>query len=1068
MGGTEGAWVLQPQTMKTVQTLFLAIIVYSGLAMHAQAQAAKAKPDPATKLYFSANKLYNLKFYGLAVKEYESFLQKHPTHAKVTLARFGLALSYFELKNYPKAEPLLKQLSTDAKAPQRDRVHLCWGQSLLQLKKLPDAEKAYQAGLKLAKPGLVLTLIQSGLLETQYQQEKWKEAVATSALLATRNDQFGTVGKLRGAQANFNLRNFKPAETALVALKPKVAKGPYEQEVAFLLAECKRELGDLKGAVAEYELAARQAEGESVAEALFRLGIVRFQLKDNAKAAADFGEYRNKFKEGPHFQQAGIYLGRAHLENKAFPKAELVMSNLAKEPKATAEVFLWQARVFQRQEKYDDAVKVLTPATTKFAADKLAPDLLFDLGNNLFGQEKYADAIKPFGQVVTQYKTFDYAHDAIRLSALCQHYEKKFTESNQLCTQYLAAHADKDEAADVVFLQAENLFFLEKHTEAVAVYTKFVAANAQHEQVNVAKLRVGQAHYQQEKWADALKALAPLAVQKIDSPLFAEIDFLVGDCHYRAEAWDQAITFFNKFATEKPKEVNADTALMKSGLASGKKDDAKTAIATLGKLAAGADFQKSIHLPHALVEIGRMQYDAKNNTAARVSLQRVIQAHATSKLKVQADYYLGWVALGEEKPDEAAKQFGTVADKEPKHELAPDARLQQGMVLLGQEKFAEAQAALQKFTASYPSDAKLDQATFYLGKAMSEQEQWNPALAQYAKLAAMAKSELRDNALYESAWAEKGAGRSDKAMVHYKAMIAGFPQSDLFAPANFELAELEFEAAEKGAAAQYTAAITRLTALVAKTKDPQLLSRANYRLGWCQFNKEAYALAAKAFETVLAGEPPKEIVLPAAYQAGEARLRLKEFKEAMAAYTKAVAAEPSDKKLHEQAQLRLGESQGLTAAWAASETTYKGFIAKSPQHELIRKAHLGLGWALENQKKYPVAIASYQKVVADGEPDEDGARAQFQIGECHLAQKQYDLAIKEFVGVLVGYGHKEWNSKATLEMGHALDQQAVELKAAGKAEEADTKVKQARERYQEVVDKFPDSDAATVAKARLK
>ena len=53
-------------------------------------------------------------------------------------------------------------------------------------------------------------------------------------------------------------------------------------------------------------------------------------------------------------------------------------------------------------------------------------------------------------------------------------------------------------------------------------------------------------------------------------------------------------------------------------------------------------------------------------------------------------------------------------------------------------------------------------------------------------------------------------------------------------------------------------------------------------------------------------------------------------------------------------------------------------------------------------------------------------------------------------------------------MGHALDQQAVELKAAGKAEEADTKVKQARERYQEVVDKFPDTDAATVAKARLK
>ena len=189
----------------------------------------------------------------------------------------------------------------------------------------------------------------------------------------------------------------------------------------------------------------------------------------------------------------------------------------------------------------------------------------------------------------------------------------------------------------------------------------------------------------------------------------------------------------------------------------------------------------------------------------------------------------------------------------------------------------------------------------------------------------------------------------------------------------------------------------------------------------------------------------------------------------MGNYQKAVASNPFDKALHEQAQLRLGESQGLTANWPASEATYAKFISSYPKHDFIRKAHLGIGWAQENQKKYVPAVASYMKVTESGEPDEDGARAQFQIGECHLAQDDYNNAIKEFVRVIVSYGKKtEWVSKALLEMGHTLDRQGDALKAKGQIEEAAAAKKQARARYQEVVEKYKGTDAATIAAARLK
>ena len=212
--------------MKTAYTLILALVISTGLDTPSHAQAPKKKKDPAANLYFTANGLYNRMLYGLAAEEYEKFLAKYATHPKAVSAQFGLSLSYFGMKKYDKAVPLLTKLAANAAAPQRDRVYLHLGQSLLTLKKIPQAETAFRAGLKLSKPGDVQTLMQSGLLETQYQQEKWKEAVTTSALLATRNDEFGTLGKLRGAQANFNLKQFKLVETALTALKPKVAKKP--------------------------------------------------------------------------------------------------------------------------------------------------------------------------------------------------------------------------------------------------------------------------------------------------------------------------------------------------------------------------------------------------------------------------------------------------------------------------------------------------------------------------------------------------------------------------------------------------------------------------------------------------------------------------------------------------------------------------------------------------------------------------------------------------------------------------------------------------------------------------
>ena len=87
--------------------------------------AEEPEKDPALEPYFIANGAYNRKLYPVAITQYEVFLAKHPDHVKADLARQGLALSQYALKQYEKALPQLTILLAKEKLDQqinRERI----------------------------------------------------------------------------------------------------------------------------------------------------------------------------------------------------------------------------------------------------------------------------------------------------------------------------------------------------------------------------------------------------------------------------------------------------------------------------------------------------------------------------------------------------------------------------------------------------------------------------------------------------------------------------------------------------------------------------------------------------------------------------------------------------------------------------------------------------------------------------------------------------------------------------------------------------------------------------------
>lgn len=1017
--------------------MIFAVVVMLFTTMRVEGAETLEGEDLALERYYTANGLYNRQLFELAAREYSEFLESYPGHEKSMRVRLGLALSTYGMGKYDEAEPLLEKLSSVAEGAELTQIHLIWGQTLLTLDRASDASKVFEGGLA-GSDSVSRENLMAGLVEALYRDADWSNVVKWSRELAelAPDGNHTWRASFQGAQALFELKQFSQATEALQALIRGSKSSSLQQQVVFLLAESQREGEDLDGAAQSYARA-HEIGGTFTADSLFRLGYIRFHQGRFRDAIGPFRMLLRDHADYRSVKQAAILVGRAYLEEKNNAQAETIFRKFAEFPDMEAEAKLWQGKVLMRRERYGELERLLASVVQKESG--FQADLLYDYGSALLNQQKFDQAAAAYISMAEKYPENLMAPEATRLGALCLHRAGDYEGSLAQCERFLAF--EQEEAADeIAFLTGENYFFLENTDLAIKAYRAFLSNYEISETSASARMRLGMIYHAQGRWQEAVLAFQKLG--EASGSLFAQSKFLLGDAHFELGQWDQAIGSFEGFAEEKPAEPNADTALFKVAQAFERKRDAVRAIASLEKLL--DDYANSRHAAHALVELGRLHYENDQLREAREVLRQVVRRHADSAARLQADYYLGWIALTEEERDEAIQHFGRLVNEGGDHPLAADASLQRGLLLVETEAYSEAKLALDAFAKTHSSEERLDQAVFYGGIASVGEKDWDDALRRFrVVIDDYPNSSLRERARYESAWAEKNAGRNARAKMQYEALLKHFPEGDLALSAAFELAELEFDAEE------FVSVRERLTRLLPMLDEGALQARVRYRLAWTHLREGQLLAAAKSFESMLGEAPPENLIAMAAFQAGEARLKLREYAPAETLFKRALNADEND-EIVERVLLRLGETEGLLGQWSDSERTYSRLVSEFPNSPLIRRAQLGIGWSLENQENYGEAIAQYRMVVMGRKRDETSARCQFQIGECMLAEKQFDDAIREFIQLEVNYGYPEWSSKALLEIGRALEEKGDPEGAKG--------------RYSEVLNKYPETAAAEVAK----
>ena len=1036
------------------------------------ANFAKADDKAATDKYFAANALYNKKLFKLAADEYRSFIAKYPNHTKILHAKLGLALCYYELRNFREAEAIFSEIAKERQCPHKEQVHNLLGQCLLIAGKPEKAEHAFRWSVNRGKEKFYLELpgvgqgtdespriavptdleplerSLAGLIEALYQQGKWKEVVKTTADLVkiVPKGQLTPRAKFLSALANYEMKKYDAASTELQDLIKGDPNFPFREQAYFLLGECQHRIGKIDTAIQNHEIVARQLKGKMAPNALFRLGYIKFMQKQYNSAIRDFSDLRAMYSKNKYAPESGIYLGRCFLELKNFTKAQGIFGSLADKGKVKSKATLWLSETFLRQKQYETAIDILKPALRKFAGDKLYPNLLFNYANALMGQNKFKEAANEFNRVSADFKEFTLTADALRLKAFCENRGKDYEASLESCNKFLKAFAQDPTAEDISFLKAENLFFLQKYDLAIKEYRQFIPWEGLGKYTNEATFRISQALCDMKKWDDALVEMKPLLQRDVKGGFFEQLYYLAGLCEYNLDNLEDSIRDFKKFAADHPTKVNADAALLKAGLAYIKLKNNTKAMELLQKVVDA--YPKSSYVPHALTELGKLQYNKKLYAQAEKNLKKVISDFPSTIFVPQADYYLGWIEMERKKSAKALEHFQQVAKNYPDSPFAPDALYQQGIIYLEKGDYAQAQKKLKKYIDTYQNDSKIEQAQFYYAITLSRQKKYSNADDVFKQfISNNPKSNLIPRALYESAWRARDKKRINEARDNYKALLTEYPIGELAERATFELAELEYEDGK------FDEAIALLDKLMAKGIDDKLQQKVLYRLGWCFLGREQEKDALEAFERLLKTWEKSEFTPVAAYQAGELRLKIKDFDTAYNHFLMSVTAGKKS-EVREQALLRLGEAQTLKDNWTGAKKTFETFMAEFPRSKYDRRARLWRGWCFENLKKYKEAISDYEAVLRYHIRDEISARAQFQVGECYMAMKDYDRALKELVKVELNYGNfKQWTARAMLEMGQALDRKGEK--------------KLAIEQYKKVVKKYLGTDEANLARELL-
>jgi TolA-binding protein len=548
-----------------------------------------------------------------------------------------------------------------------------------------------------------------------------------------------------------------------------------------------------------------------------------------------------------------------------------------------------------------------------------------------------------------------------------QQYEKAATALGEAVKTTLKP----DQAPIAWYLLAQAQFQAERYPAAEQSYDKVTRDFPRSEFVDSAYYGAGLAAARQGK-ADAARQRLRIVVDRYPKSTDRPQAMLVlGQLDLEAkkyrEARAQLETLLKDPSAPEETKQSAEEALVTALLELQEYAAATTRLeAVIGRLPA-ADPQRA----RAQLSLGHCRYRQKQYEPALAAYQEAAKS-TEADVAGEGLYWAGNAALGQNRPADAAAQFGKVIARFPKHALAARAQLKVGDALMAAKQSDAAATAYRAVVEKYPQSPEVADAKKALSTLFD-------SVTDPVQLAA---------ALKNAAPAERARGTLRLARLY----LTG----KKFVEAEAPLAEL------------------------IKTKPvPEVAAEAQYLLGLSHEAQSHTAPAAAALAEAVRLGAGAEWAADAQGRLAWLYLELKQAPNAEKAANAALAAKPAP-EADRQARLALIQAQLDQARWDAALDACKTLLATNPPKETVATVLYTQAWVSEKREKPEEAVPLWERLLAEHPKSDYSAEALLRVGDGRFRAEKYEEARERYSGLVTGYPQSPFAVEGRFKLGSTL------------------------------------------------
>ncbi len=851
-------------------------------------------------------------------------------------------------------------------------------------------------------------------------------------------------------EAHYYTRNWDKVIQQGTLFLRNYPQGEYTDDAHYLMGSVYLLQGKYGSAIEEFRAVIAMTNSPLREMAFYRVALSYFYDGNYRQAKEQGQHFLASYPRSPLLPQTKMLLAKCAFAEKNYSEAKnMIMQLLSNAPPSlVAEGIYYRAMIDIETQNYSMAINYLETLVKydRFGSfpNDYKEDGLYKLALLYKMQRRYNEAKTTLEQLLKLTRSKDIQLKAslelASLAVLLSDYDyakNAYTRLANLDPHYLPLSRQK---------LGELAFLLGRFSEAEESFSEIVEKYNDTPQFPDALYWRARSRIEQGKYEEAVRDLDQFRKLFPTASRIEETIMYTGNSYASMKKWDDALYNYNYLLRNYPNSRFADSAYLAIAWVYLQRGLIPRAEETYQRMA--NSYPNSPRAALALYSLASLQYNQRRYGEALTNFEQVYRRYRTSLYAGESLIKMAWVYLRQERFKDMIRFY----------EGADTAYLSQEQKaafynLLGWAYFRDGryEEAIKNYDRSSRTASNITtvlENQLYIAKAYYNMEKYDDAIKTYEAYIqqAMQANMLQEVpvAYAEMAWCYLKKGEKATAESIYQQLLQEFPNSPATAEAIFRMGELAFSAQKYDEAIQHYQKLLLLPPSEYQSAAYYWLARTYLRL-----DKKLDAL--RMFETYANKYPTGDYLPDSLLQLGNLYFALNNYEKARNAYNTLIGKFPKTPDA-DMARVQLKELQMVQEAKGDPEKLYKIMVRESKTKEARSLALSKLAQFYEDNDKIKEAIQTYTEIESLG-VSPDAAQAALHIGKLLYNQKQYIQAVQAYSRILTKYEEDSLYPDALYGIGAAyFSNEQWEF---------------ARRYLQQVVERYPSSDQATMAKQLL-